>query len=315
MLQTEVGDVIAECVEEVVVAVVVRAEKFLRLIDETFVVLPNFGRGVERGGAVGGDVHFGERILGEGNNLQEFSGDDGRVNQRGEGNGGELDFISALAGHGKRSAELPAFGKLQAGRVVDVVGLVAFGVEQYLVPTDDGQLVGGGGTGGESAFEGCGRKKVEFGGDFGHACGDVDVEGEAVEQVAAPFQRLASGKEFQAREIDDRAVGGVLARDPLGVVEREVAGSRGNFQRGMENLAGSRAGVDGDGDGGGSCGCGCSGYCGERGGCQDCDADCSQGSGEFHFSGALIYFCEANVTRCELETIAAGECDGTGKRG
>ena len=111
MLEAEVGDVIAERVEEVVVAVVMRAEKFLRLIDQILVVVPDFLRGFERGGAVGGDVHFGDGILRERNDLQEFSGDDGRVDQGGEGDGGELDFVAALAGDGQRRAELPAFGK------------------------------------------------------------------------------------------------------------------------------------------------------------------------------------------------------------
>ena len=127
---------------------------------------------------------------------------------------------------GKRSAELPSVGKFQAGGVVDVVGLVAFGIEQNLVPADDGELVGGGGAGGESAFEGGGRKEVEFGVDFVDAGGDFDVDGEAVEQVAAPFQSLAVGfEEFQSGEIGDGAVGSVFAGNPLGIVESEVAGS------------------------------------------------------------------------------------------
>ena len=245
MLEAEVGDVIAERVEEVIVAVVMRAEKFLRLVDEILVVIPDFLRGVERGGAVGGDVHFGDRILRERDDFQKFSGDDRRIDERGERDGGEVDFVAALAGDGKRGAELPSVGKLQAGGVVDVVGLVALGIEQDLVPTDDGELVGGGGAGGESAFEGGGREEVEFGADFGCAGGNVDVEGESVEQVAAPFERLAGGGELQAGEIDDRAVGRVLAGNPFGVVESEVAGRGGNFQRGVEDLAGSGGGVDG----------------------------------------------------------------------
>ena len=64
VLEAEVGDVIAERVEEVVVAVVVRTEKFLRLIDQTLVMLPDFGWGFEGGGAVGGDVHFSDGIAG-----------------------------------------------------------------------------------------------------------------------------------------------------------------------------------------------------------------------------------------------------------
>ena len=117
-----------------------------------------------------------------------------------------------------------------------------------MVPTNDGELVGGGGTGGESAFESCGRKEVEFGGDFARAGRDIHVKRESVEQVAAPFQSLAAGEKFQAGEIDDRAVGSVFAGNPLRVVEREVAGAGWNFQRGVEDFAGSRGGVDRKGD-------------------------------------------------------------------
>ena len=42
MLESEVRDVVAERVKKVVVAVVMRAEKFLRLIDEVLVVVPGF---------------------------------------------------------------------------------------------------------------------------------------------------------------------------------------------------------------------------------------------------------------------------------
>ncbi|HEV2170572.1 MAG TPA: hypothetical protein VGR40_06475, partial [Candidatus Binatus sp.] len=53
MLESEVRDVIAERVEEVIVAVVMRAEKFLRLFNEVFVVIPDFLGRIERSGAIG----------------------------------------------------------------------------------------------------------------------------------------------------------------------------------------------------------------------------------------------------------------------
>ena len=116
MLQAEVRDVIAERVEEVVVAVVVRAEKFLRLIDQALVVVPGFLRGFEGGGAVGGDVHFGDGIAGQRDDFQKFSGDDGGVDQRGERDGGEVNFVSALAGDGKRRAEFPSMREASGWR-------------------------------------------------------------------------------------------------------------------------------------------------------------------------------------------------------
>src|SRR5579885_904268 len=72
MLESEVRDMIAKRVEEVIVAIVMRAKKFLSLIDEALVVVPDFLRGVEGSGAVGGNVHFGGRILCERDDFQEF---------------------------------------------------------------------------------------------------------------------------------------------------------------------------------------------------------------------------------------------------
>src|SRR6202035_212818 len=106
------------------------------------------------------------------------------------GDGSETNFPAALAADGQRSSELPSRGNLEGGSVVNLVRLPAFGIEKHLVPADDRHLVGGGGTGRESALESCRRKKVEFGIDLGHACGHLHVDGEAVEQVTPPVQRL-----------------------------------------------------------------------------------------------------------------------------
>ena len=112
-----------------------------------------------------------------------------------------MNFISALAGDGQGRAELPSVGKFQPGGVVDVVRLPALGIEQDLVPTDDGEFVGGGRSGGEAAFERRGRKKVELGVDFAYARGNFDVNGESVEQIAAPLQSLAAGAELESGKI------------------------------------------------------------------------------------------------------------------
>src|SRR5579862_6884813 len=96
MFESEVRDVIAERVEKVVVAVMMRAEKFLGLVDEILVVVPDELRGVEGSGTVGGDVHFGGRVLSEWDDFQKFSGDDWRIDERSERAGGEVNLISAL---------------------------------------------------------------------------------------------------------------------------------------------------------------------------------------------------------------------------
>src|SRR5579863_4343797 len=250
MLEAEVRDVIAQRVEEVIVTIMMRAKKLLRLVDEISVMIPNFLRSVERGGAVGGDIHFRGRVLRQRNDLEIFTGNDGRIDQRRQRDGVEVNLVGALVGNRKRGAEFPALGKLQRSGVVDLVGLPALGIKQNLVPTDDGELGSGGGSGGESTFKGGGREEVEFGIDLAHAGGDFHMDGVAVEQVAAPFERGAVGLEKQSGEIDDGAVRSVLAGDPFGIVEGEVAGSGGNFQRGVEKLAGSGGGIHMNRDGG-----------------------------------------------------------------
>src|SRR5580704_11310739 len=169
VLESEVGDVIAEAVEEMVVAIVMRSEKLVGLFDQILVMVPDFLGRVEGGGAVGGCIHFDERVVGELYDFEEFSGDYGRVDQRGERCGLEDDLgVAVLAGErrgsdGQGRAVFPAGGKFQRGYVGEIVGLPAFGVEQDLIPADDGHFVGRGGAGGEATFERGGREEVEFG--------------------------------------------------------------------------------------------------------------------------------------------------------
>src|ERR1700675_89818 len=85
MLQAEMGDVIAEAEQEVVVAVVMSAEKLVGLFDQILVVIPYFLRRVESSGGVGGNIHLSEGIVGELNYLQELTRDYRRVDESREG--------------------------------------------------------------------------------------------------------------------------------------------------------------------------------------------------------------------------------------
>jgi hypothetical protein len=96
MLQAEVRHVIAHAVEEVVVAVMMRAEKFVGLLHQILVMVPNFLRRIERGSAVGGNVHLGQRVLRQRYDFQELAGNHGRIDERGQGHGGEVDFVSIV---------------------------------------------------------------------------------------------------------------------------------------------------------------------------------------------------------------------------
>ena len=77
MFEAEVRDVIAEGVEKVIVAVVMRAEKFLRLVDQILIWSQTSG-GASSAAALSAamSISVGGSCC-QRNNLQEFSGDDG----------------------------------------------------------------------------------------------------------------------------------------------------------------------------------------------------------------------------------------------
>ncbi len=193
-------DVIAQAEQEVVVAIVMRAKKFVGLSDQILIVIPHFLRGRERGGAVSGNIHLGERIVGQLHNLEKFAGDYRRIDQRGEGSGLKRDLRLAIvdAGRhdGQRRSIFPIRGKFQRGNIGEIIGLPSLGIEQDLIPTDDRHFVSGGRACGKAGLKGRGRKKIEFRIYFAHAGWDVDVDREAVEQIAAPRQCFSGGAEF-----------------------------------------------------------------------------------------------------------------------
>src|SRR6202140_4812344 len=79
VLQAEVRDVIAQAEQEVVIAVMMRAEKLVRLFDQVLIVVPDLLRRGQRGGTVGSNVHFSQRIVGEFYHLEKLASDHGRI--------------------------------------------------------------------------------------------------------------------------------------------------------------------------------------------------------------------------------------------
>ena len=61
----------------------------------------------------------------------------------------------------------------------------------------------------------------------------------AVEQVPAPFQQLAIGRELKTRQVLNRTSRSVLARNPFGIVKRERPRTCRNSEMRMEDFAGS----------------------------------------------------------------------------
>src|SRR5262249_43507359 len=89
----------------------------------------------------------------------------------------------------------------------------------------------------------------------GDALRDRELQGVHVVEIAPPSEALAFGVELKAGEISDGAGGSVLARNPLGIVERERTGFDRNLQGRMQEFLRGTAGVHGNLDRGGS-GCG-----------------------------------------------------------
>ena len=70
------------------------------------------------------------------------------------------------------------------------------------------------------------RNILEFDFDRGNALRNRDMEGEDVERVAHPLERLAVGGHPDTRDILDVAARAVAAGDPLWVKQNEIAGAR-----------------------------------------------------------------------------------------
>src|SRR5262249_41779121 len=76
-------------------------------------------------------------------------------------------------------------------------------------------------------------------------------EGVHLVQIAPPRQALAFGVELKAGEVSDGAGGSVLARNPLGIEERQRAGFDGNLHRRVQEFLRGPAGIHGNLDRGG----------------------------------------------------------------
>ena len=231
MFKAEVRNVIAERKNEVIVAIVARAEELARLGNQVGHLLYVGGSHGQRGFAVGGHVNLVMNGLTRRRDVDDaeiFAADDGRIDQKIERNGLERNRIARLTGDGKRRAELPSLRKDEFGIIRQFLRGRSGRIERNLVPLQNQQLVGGGAALRLNVVVG----RVELA-DAGR---DVEMEGEGVKQVALPGNDLAIALEFKAGEAGDGTGRTVLAWNPLGVVERERPGLNGQHQVGVQEL-------------------------------------------------------------------------------
>src|SRR3954451_2466996 len=96
MLQSEVSDVVAESEKEMVVAIMVSAEEPLCLLNELLVFVEDDLRGLESARAIGSHVQFGTRIVGERNYAEVFAGEYRSIDQLGERDRLETNFVARI---------------------------------------------------------------------------------------------------------------------------------------------------------------------------------------------------------------------------
>jgi len=96
VLKATVRHVVAQSVEEVVIAKVMRAEEFLGLLRKIHVVIEHILRSFERFGGVSCNVHFLSGILSQPHNSVVLTRGHGRIDEHGQRNRQKLDFIAIL---------------------------------------------------------------------------------------------------------------------------------------------------------------------------------------------------------------------------
>ena len=143
MLQAKVGGVIAQREQEVIVTVVGSAEQRAgfrsQVLEVGQFVSGNFQGGRDIGNSI--KVNFGIGIT-QCDFDEIFSGQHRGIDQCSKRNRGELYGVAASACGLERGAIFPPRRQLQAGSEGNGIAPEALGIEQDLVPTDDGQLFG-----------------------------------------------------------------------------------------------------------------------------------------------------------------------------
>src|SRR5438132_10101785 len=134
------------------------AVKRTSLDDEILEVLDGLRLGLKRGSTVGGGVEGVLQVAIEIEFLKVLACEDGRIDQRGERDGCELEHVAGAATF-ERGAVLPSGGKLQTGCHRDLITGPSLGIEQNGIPAYDCEFLRGGGAGGELPLGG--REEIE----------------------------------------------------------------------------------------------------------------------------------------------------------
>ncbi len=239
VFEAEVGDVVAECHQEMVGAIMVRAEERVRLAHQAGIVTCIFRFQLQGRRAVGHDVEAVRRLTAgaEVHCVEIGARDHRRVHQCLQRYRLKSDDAAGLTGGRERSAEPPPRRQAQRRGELDFAGFGSFRIEQHVAPTEIYQLRRG------RAVRAAGREIIQCHVERGGAGGHLDGEGVHVLGIAPPLDGLAGSAQLQPGQVGGGAGGGVLARQPFGVHQRELAGLDRDLQAGMEDLARGIGGI------------------------------------------------------------------------
>ncbi len=238
MLQAEVGGVIRQREEEIVVAVVPRPEEGAGLRDEGAVLRLELGTDRESRLAVGRDVEavWGSAV-GQGDDAKILAREERRVHEGRQRHRRESETVGRRPGRAlQRRGPFPPLGQPDRRGEEDLVGLAFFGVEEDRIPGNEREIRGGGGARRELSGFG-GREVIDVRLDRVGAGRDDELDAVHVEGVAFPRDGLPGCREPETREIGDRPGGSVFAGDPLRVEESQCSGRGRNHQLRVEDLA------------------------------------------------------------------------------
>ncbi len=142
VFKAEVGDVIAQRVQEVIVAVVVSSEKSGGFFHQVPILVGDFIGDAGGALAVGGDMEivFDGIVGAEIDSLIEGAHLHRRIDDRGERGGLEDDGVAGFALDGKSCSVTPAARNFERRLHLDLVAGCAFRVKQHLVPAENAKL-------------------------------------------------------------------------------------------------------------------------------------------------------------------------------
>ncbi|VXA90819.1 hypothetical protein BREVUG8_10153 [Brevundimonas sp. G8] len=223
MLQADAAHLIGQGEQELVVVEVAGAEQAVGLLDHVFEQLELVVRGGQALGLVGQDVQVDAVAAGVDVHAAIVgAGEDGAVDQGVEVGRRKGRHVAVLRGRAQGRAIFPAGGQDDARGDLNLAAEIAGRIENGLLPLKIDHRRGHQ----HAPVRAVGLGQLLEGDvDAGDAGRDVEVEGVGVEGVAQPLDPLTIGGHGQAGDELNRAGGGVVAGQELGIEQGQRAGT------------------------------------------------------------------------------------------